>query len=87
MVHLRVTIALVDDEIAPGKLTELQRIDLPALDARALPPTTALDALETQAVQSGQEVMRHLLRHQWQVVDQQLAAEILRLSPPGDDHR
>ena len=87
MAHLRVTIALVDDQNAPTQVTELQRIDLPALDARQLAPATALDALETQAVASGQEVMRHLLRHQWQVVDQQFAAEILRLSPPGNDQR
>jgi hypothetical protein len=87
MAHLRVTIGLVDDENAPDQVTELQRIDLPALDARQLAPATALDALETQAVQSGQEVMRHLLRHQWQVVDEQLTAELLRLSPPGKAHR
>jgi hypothetical protein len=87
MAHLRVTIALVDDQNASTQVTELQRMDLPALDARQLAPATALDALETQAVQSGQEVMRHLLCHQWQVVDEQLAAEILRLSPPGNDHR
>jgi hypothetical protein len=87
MRHLRLTISLVDDENAPGQVTELQRIELPALDVGQLTPATALDQLETQAVQSGQEVMRHLLRHQWQVVDEQLTAELLRLSPPGNAHR
>ena len=87
MARLCVLICRIDDENAPDTLTPLQRVDLPALDAHQLPPATALDQLETQAVASGQEVMRHLLGHQWQMVDAQLTAEALRLSPPGHDHR
>ena len=86
MARLCVLICRIDDEKAPDVLTELQRVDLPALDAQQLTPATALDQLETRAVTSGQEVMRHLLRQQWQVVEEQLTAEALRLSPPGNDH-
>jgi hypothetical protein len=87
MARLCVLICRIDDEHAPEALTPLQRVDLPALDAQQLVPDTALDQMETQAVSSGQEVMRHLLRHQWQLADEQLTAAALRLSPPGDAHR
>jgi hypothetical protein len=86
MARLCVLICRIDDENAPDRLQELQRIDLPALDPSQLAPAAALDQVETRAVTSGQEVMRHLLRHQWQVVEEQVAADALRLSPPGNDH-
>ena len=83
MSHLRVLICRVDDERHPEQMTELQRIDLPAVDPQQLTPATALDALEAQSLTTGQEVMRRLLGQQWQEVDRQLAAETQRLSPPG----
>ena len=87
MARLCVLICRMDDEEAPEALTALHRVDLPALDAQQLRPDTALDQMETQAVTSGQEVMRQLLRHQWQMADEQLTAAAQRLSPPGDAHR
>jgi hypothetical protein len=87
MARLCVLICRIDDEQAPDRLTELQRIELPALHAQSLAPSAALDQLETQAVSSGQEVMRHLLCQQWQLVDEQLTAEARRLSPPRERHR
>ena len=87
MARLCVLICRIDDELAPDRLTELQRIELPALNTQNWAPIAALDQLETQAVSSGQEVMRHLLGHQWQLVDEQLTAEARRLFPPRDDHR
>ena len=87
MSHLRVLICRVDDEQRPDQMTELQRIDLPALDPLQLPPETALDALEEQSLATGQEVIRRLLGQQWQELDHQLAAETQRLSPPGSGAR
>jgi hypothetical protein len=87
MSHLRVLICRVDDEQHPEQMTELQRIDLPAVDPQQLTPETAVDALEAQSLATGQEVTRRLLGQQWQEVDQQLAAEAQRLSPPGSTPR
>jgi hypothetical protein len=87
MSHLRVLICRVDDERHPDQMIELQRIDLPTLAAQQLTAETALDAMETQSLATGQEVMRRLLGQQWQELDQQLAAETQRLSPPGSPPR
>jgi hypothetical protein len=87
MSHLRVLICRVDDEHHPDQMTELERIDLPAVDPQQLTPGTAVDALETQSLATGQELMRRLLGQQWQEVDRQLAAETQRLSPPGNRER
>ena len=84
MSHLRVLICRVDDENHPEQMTELQRIDLPAVDPQQLTPETALDTLEAQSLTTGQEVMRCLLGQQWQEVDRQLTAEAKRLSPPWE---
>ncbi len=84
MARLCVMICRIDDENQPDTLTQLARIDLPAPDPQRLPPATALDQLETEAVTTGQEVMRRLLRHQWEALDQELAAAEQRLSPPED---
>jgi hypothetical protein len=81
--HLRVLICRVDDE-HPEQMTELQRIDLPAVDAQHLTPETTVDRLEAQSLATGHELMRRLLGQQWQELDQQLAAEAQRLSPPGE---
>jgi hypothetical protein len=87
MSHLRVLICRVEDEQHPEQMTELQRIDLPAVDPQQLTPETAVDALESQSLATGQELMRRLLGQQWQELDQQLAAETKRLSPPGSPAR
>jgi hypothetical protein len=87
MSHLRVLICRVDDERHPDQMSELQRIDLPALDPQQLAPETAVDELETQSLATGQAVVRRLLGQQWQEVDRQLAAETQRLSPPGNRER
>ena len=86
MSHLRVLICRVDDE-HPEQMTELQRLDLPAVDPQQLTPETAIDTLEAQSLATGQELIRRLLGQQWQELDQQLAAETKRLSPPGRGER
>jgi hypothetical protein len=82
MARLCVMICRMEDENQPDTFVELARLDLPPLDPKQLQPATTLDQLETQAVTTGQEVMRHLLRHQWEALDQELAAAQQRLSPP-----
>lgn len=84
MARLCVLLCQVDDEEKPDELTQLSRIDLPPVDPQELAPPTALDQLEGRAVRSGQEVIRRLLRHQWEALDQELAAAAQRLSPPAD---
>ena len=86
MSRLCILLCRVEDEDDPDTLTELHRVDLPAVDTAHLAPETALDTLEAHALTTGNEVMRHLLGHQWQEVDQQLAAAAQRLSPPGHPH-
>ena len=85
MSRLCILLCRVEDEDHPDELTELHRVELPALDAAQLTPETALDRLEAQAFTTGNEVMRQLLCHQWQEVDQQLAAQYGRLFPPRDE--
>lgn len=87
MSRLCVMICRIDDENHPDELTLLSRQDLPGLDGQPLTPATTLDQIETQAVTAGQELIRHLVVHQWQTFDQQLAAEVQRLSPPVDPER
>ena len=82
MARLCVLVCRVDDEEKPDELTALSRIDLPPVDPQELAPPTALDQLEGRAVHSGQEVIRRLLRHQWEALDQELTAAAQRLSPP-----
>ena len=87
MSHLRVLICRVDDEGHPDQMTELERLDLPAVDPQQLTPERAVDELETQSLATGQELMRRLLGQQWQEVDRQLAAATQRLSPQGNRER
>ena len=84
MSRLCVMICRVDDESKPDELTLLSRQDLPGLDGQPVAPAATLDQMETQAVTTGQELIRQLLSHQWESFDQQLAAEVQRLSPPVD---
>ena len=85
MSRLCILLCRVEDDAQPDELTELHRIELPAVDPAQLAPDTALDTLEAQALTTGNAVMRHLLVHQWQEVDRHLAAAEQRLSPPRDD--
>lgn len=82
MSHLCLLLCRVADENDPDTLTELHRMDLPAVATADLAPETALDTLEGRALITGNEVMRQVLCHQWQEVDQHLAAAAQRLSPP-----
>ena len=84
MSHLRLSLCRLEDEQHPEEMTELHRIDLPAVDPPHLSPATALDDLEAGAVATGQAVARHLLGQQWQELDRQLAADARRLSPPRE---
>src|SRR5437899_347598 len=72
MSRLRIVIQRIEDETQPERVIELDRIEVPHLDARSLEKETALDHLETQTLAQGQEVMRHLLVRQWEGVEQQL---------------
>jgi hypothetical protein len=82
MSHLRVVICRVDDETDPDRMTELHSFDLPTADPEHMEPETALDEMETEVLTVGQEVMRHLLRSQWEEVDQLLVEQYQqRFSP------
>ena len=89
MSRLTIRICRIDDESKPDQLTELDRIDVPPLDARYLQKDTALDHLEAQTLVQGHEVMRHLLLRQWERVDDQLAESYRELFSPqtGDGGR
>lgn len=69
MSHLRVLICRVDDEANPDKTTELHSVDLPGVDPGQMQPETALDELEAGVLAVGQDVMRHLMKSQWEEVD------------------
>jgi hypothetical protein len=77
-------ICRVDDENHPDELTLLSRQDLPGHDGQEGAPATTVDQMESRAVTAGQELIRQLIYQQWQSFDQQLAAEVQRLSPPVD---
>jgi hypothetical protein len=74
MSRFRVVIQRIDGEGETARVTDLDRIDVPASNARFLEKETALDHLEAQTLASGHEVMRHLLTRQWERVDAQLVA-------------
>ncbi len=84
MSHLRVLICRVDDEAKPDRMTELHSFDLPAAAPKQMEPETALDKMETEVLNIGQEVMRHLLKSQWEAVDQLLVEEYQEHFPPRD---
>lgn len=82
MSHLRVLICRIDDEASPDQMTELHSIDLPGVDPAQMQPETALDELETEVLAIGQDVMRHLMKSQWEEVDRLLVeAYQQRFSP------
>lgn len=86
MSHLRVMICRVADEEQPDQMTELHSFELPDIAPELLEPETALDELETGVLNIGQEVMRHLLKSQWEEVDKLLVAQYQeRFSPSGGE--
>ena len=84
MSHLRVLICRVDDEEHPGQMTELHSFDVPDIDPEQLEPETALDKMETKVLTIGQEVMRHLLKSQWEEVDKLLVEQYQQRFSPSD---
>ena len=84
MSHLRVLLCRVDDAAPAERMTELHSFDLPAVDPGPLHAPTALDSLETEALNIGQEVMRHLLTAQWQEVDRLQVEQYQQRFPPSD---
>jgi hypothetical protein len=84
MSHLRVLICRVDDEERPDQMTELHSFDLPDVDPEQLEPETALDEMETGVLNIGQEVMRHLLKSQWEDVDKLLVEQYQQRFSPSD---
>lgn len=84
MARLCLLVCRVDDEAKPDELTQLSRLDLPALGLEAVAPLAALDQLETQAVSTGQEVSRRLFRHQWETLEPLIVAAERQLSPPAE---
>jgi len=82
MSHLRVLICRVDDEASPDQMTELHSIDLPAVEPGQMQQETALDELETEVLAVGQDVMRHLMKSQWEEVDRLLVEAYQRRFSP-----
>jgi len=82
----RVLICRVDDEEHPDQMTELYHFDLPDVDPEQLHPETALDEIEDGVLTIGQDVMRHLLKSQWEEVDKLLVEQYQeRFFPSGGD--
>lgn len=85
MSQLRVLICRVDanDE---NKMTEIARFAVPETEVARLDAGTALDELENQTHQLGQQMLRKLLQAQWEEIDKKLVeAHRQRFSPWGDD--
>ena len=70
------------DEEQPEALTQLARVEMPAMPVEPGPRAGALDQCEAQALAAGREVTRQLFRHQWELLDAELAAAAQRLFPP-----
>jgi hypothetical protein len=82
MSHLRVLICRVDDDAKPDQMTELHSVDLPGVDPGQMQSETALDELETEVLAVGQDVMRHLMKSQWEEVDRLLVEAYQRRFSP-----
>ncbi len=61
MRRIRVLICSVEDE-TPDEMSELASFDLPATDVTTLQAATALDDLETTTHETGNAVLRHMMR-------------------------
>jgi hypothetical protein len=71
MVHLRVTISLIDEEYPDGVGVELSRTELPKFEIAKKPGRGTLEAIEEQTLSIGHEVMRQMLISQWEIADQE----------------
>jgi hypothetical protein len=75
MSHLRILICRVEDESRPDEMVEIERFDLPGAQVNREEPRGTLDELESRTLSSGQEVMRSLLKAQWEELDDLLVRE------------
>lgn len=71
MGHLCITIGWVEEEDTQAPSSEISRIDLPTLESTSLPMEKGLNVLEQQTLTIGHQVMRELLKAQWEIADQQ----------------
>ena len=74
MRHIRVLVCEVDDA-TPDTMRELAAFDLPTADVTALQPETALDELETTTQETGNAILRRVLRAQWDIIDTELTEQ------------
>lgn len=75
MGHLCISIGWVEDDSPSSLMSEFNRIPVPNLELNAQALSETLDALEHQTITIGQEVMRYLLCHHWDQLDQQQVDE------------
>lgn len=71
MSQLRILICRVDDN-DENKMTEIASFAVPEKEASRLQAETALDELENDTHQVGQQVLRCLLQAQWEEIDKHL---------------
>ncbi len=79
MSRLRVLICRVDAD-DDEQMTELARVDLPAVPGQW---GDALDRLEAQVTTAGQRLLGRLCELQWEEVDAQAVARYCADAPPG----
>lgn len=61
MVHLRVTISLIDEDFPDAAEVELSRTDLPKYEIKQASVRETLEAIEEQTLNTGHEVMRQMV--------------------------
>jgi hypothetical protein len=71
MVHLRVTISLIDEDYPDGVGVELSRTELPKFEITTKTDRVTLEDIEEQTLSIGHEVMRQMLISQWEIADQE----------------
>lgn len=71
MVHLRVTISLIDEDFPDAAEVELSRTELPKFKIKKASARETLEAIEEQTLNTGHEVMRQMLISQWEIADQE----------------
>ena len=75
MGQLCISIGWVEDDSPSSPMSEFNRIPVPNLELNAQALSQTLDTLEHQTITIGQEVMRYLLCHHWDQLDQQQVDE------------
>ncbi len=71
MVHLRVTISLIDEDYPDCVGVELSRTELPKFEIATKTGRATLEGIEEQTLSIGHEVMRQMLISQWEIADQE----------------